>query len=723
MSSFRTIRPMPASGGGGGGGGGGDRDQDQDQDQSAGPSLPRLNRVTHACLACRQHKSKCDGARPTCRMCRDKGRDCEYRARVDQAGFDAVKARMEALENLINTLRVSPPDTADGLFRRIRSAADLPSLLQSQEEDVAGEHGGQVSDRVGMTLDPPAAPSQESLLELGALSIPSEDVAQRAVDAFFTLSSKLFHVFSREQAAHLHDVVFGDGNVDAKQRKGATCCLFAIAAVGTQYLDGEFSLAAETAIYNVARLFFEEAQELHPLEAVKVATLLAQYNIFGKATVALSYVETGLSMAKRCGLYGKRSPDQRITTTQWIDYRKTWRTLIFFENWLCSTLGYDPGNDMLTGHPQLSVLDVDNSPDLEDIVQTEMAKIAMLKVNILRMQLSFRDLSVLSTETITKDLQDWYGQLPHEMRLSNLGCEDLPVDLRRSIYFVNLLYLGAIMLLYRRIVYQFVRSFNLDKDRDILPRDFDKRLGGPAEQSVLAAKHSTRILALLMSENGVFRRCWLVIFQSYMACIAIMHSVTQKQLHGMPPADWQEDLEQASQCLDVLAYCGSLDSVAFKFHDRLISMYKKVSNPPPPARAGVTPDGPYGAAATASAEPPLSSGESSPWLLSIPPDSDPERADLSLSLLHMLCVPFDDPELQTGVDALVKVGWKPDPTCYEPPQMIERLEWEVEGRAVLRISPGKLDAAGGGSSGSGAEGSAGEWRALGGRFGLSGPAP
>jgi hypothetical protein len=53
------------------------------------------------------------------------------------------------------------------------------------------------------------------------------------------------------------------------------------------------------------------------------------YNVMNKATVALAYVEIGLSMARRHRLHDRSYRHNVITPDAWLDYRRTWRTLMF----------------------------------------------------------------------------------------------------------------------------------------------------------------------------------------------------------------------------------------------------------------------------------------------------------------------------------------------------------------------------------------------------------
>jgi hypothetical protein len=79
-------------------------------------------------------------------------------------------------------------------------------------------------------------------------------------------------------------------------------------------------------------------------------------------------------------------------------------------------------------------------------------------------------------------------------------------ELRRTLYFVHLLYLGALILLNRRVAVQ-SSCAELNAELSICS---DVSVSKLADDSVVAAEQSARILGLLLDEGGVFERCWIV---------------------------------------------------------------------------------------------------------------------------------------------------------------------------------------------------------------------
>lgn len=339
-------------------------------------------------------------------------------------------------------------------------------------------------------------------------------------------------------------------------------------------------------------------------------------------------------------------------------------------------------NTGMTEKVALTDFDVDNSTNLADLVQSELTKISILKADILRLNLLFKDLSFLTIETILLDLREWHAQLPSLMHLHNVQNASLPWNLRLTIYHVHLLYLGAFMLLYRRIASQIVKNRGIPGDRT-LPSRPSKELVGCAEEGVLSAKSTARILGTLMADNGVFKKCWLVIYQAYTACIVILYSVAQKQLHFLTAADTDDDLECARICLSTLEYCGSCDLVAAKFHAKLSSIYQRLTEDVPTLDSMFQDPG-LGVFAGPSQFFPRE------YLLRVPEDGNPELMALALDLLVMLCKPFGGLENKKHVDDNIENAWKTDPTRYEHPQLIERLEWNVENSVPFQWDMGQL---------------------------------
>ncbi|KAB5531158.1 hypothetical protein GE09DRAFT_1145996 [Coniochaeta sp. 2T2.1] len=721
----------------------------------------KIKTVTQACKDCRRNKAKCDGTRPKCGPCVHKGRNCGYEGEVGQSRQAAMKARLETLEKLFDTLQNQAPEDAERLLQRIRSGDELTSLLGFDPE--SADAAPPSSDQHDQTSTSPTTSSSSSWQRGGALSrvlndqstsdglsgglgsstgtstlsrgisdasdtsllirtvLPNQALTAKAVESFFDSTGQLFHLFSKEQIASYMDDIYGCGSPSGQLKK-AVCCVACVAAVAVEYKADDFPIGLGRVFYDIARHHFVVVYEDRPLDGIKVCTLLGMYNIMTKATVSVAYIEVALGMSRRHSLNDKDHVSPSVTSQEWQEYRATWRCLIFFSTWLSSTLGYITSDDVAEA-------EFGSSADIIDTVQVEMTKISMLKANILRMHLAFKDLTELAVQAIMTDLQEWYHKLPKEMALATLGQSDLPDSVRRSIYYVHLLYLGAIMLLYRRVASQYNRSVAEGNDADGQQKFFEQLMLNHAEQGVLAAKTSSRILGLLLNQVGCFKRCWVVIFQSYTSCVVLLHCIAQKQVHGMIPSSWEVDLLHAKTCLDTLSYCGTLDPVALQFHARLYQIYQTLSlhTHPMLEYAAAAPNGlPVSSLSPTSSTssttliqnmPPKPPGcrcygpilEPHPfaYLLTIPSNGNPDSVKLSTTLLRMLSRPYDNPAdteeavrdgcgldtnlwTKQGGQHYSEVGHQRVQAARHDPAIEKVNEWDLQSARPYRWDPAEL---------------------------------
>ncbi|KAI0512683.1 hypothetical protein F5B22DRAFT_614851 [Xylaria bambusicola] len=659
--NFRPIQPRP--------------DQPID-DNNDGDKRTTRSRISTACEACRKAKSKCDGTRPRCLVCTSKHRSCVFRGEEGQSEKSI----------LIDRIR-------EGESREAALNAQIELLQQRIQELQAG----QTIDVEPAKPDEPA--TQASAIQKAPnpieLAIPSASLTSRAIDGFFSCSGKLFHVFSQVQVSRMADSVFGERDSKGEDRKADIASLMAVAAVGSQYSNTSMDDKVQETFYSVAKIYLDAVITRRPLEGVKVCTLLCMYNVFGKATVSLAYADAGLGMCDRFGLHCPRRQIDGIEDAAWIDYRKAWRTLIFLSTWLSATLGYRTGNDQsLRRMITLSELHIDDQVGISEVVQTEMTKIAVLKARILHMHLACKYLTPDALNSMIRDLQDWYDRLPQQMQLQHLSGQELSHEVRRSIYHVHLLYLGAHMLLFRRIVAE--NTQNLGREPPKLWHPSSELLSRQCPSAVIAASMSARIFKLLLDENGIFQRCWLIIFQSYTSCIIIMHNVLTK-LVSLKIRSYEDELKNTRLCLETLTYCGAADPVASLFLDKAQGIYNSLINHieklteilreshqepvdtvDSSAGRGTT-DNPTGRTLQ---DDNTRASDDGPEFLSASYQRSVE--DLSYDLLELLCRPFGDPSHREGSKESLAATQKLDPSRYEHPVLLERLEWDFEDSAPFR---------------------------------------
>ncbi|KAK1752920.1 nitrogen assimilation transcription factor nit-4 [Echria macrotheca] len=631
----------------------------------------RFKSVTQACETCRHHKARCDGGRPRCGGCQAKGRSCRYQGEEGQSRQAALKAELENLKKLRNDLTNKPLEEAQQILAWMRKQADDSSSMSGEDgRSVASSSQPLLSSSSSSLLTPSPMPtpstaspgsvltntSQTSPLPPRKRSDPAASLVpaltRAAIQSFYSSSGKLFHVFTREQTDEYFKTVFNLNGSSGGSRELALCCLASVAAVGVQYNPTEFEMGSDVMYYDLAEHYFSEVAVSGSPDVTKVCAMMALYNVLVKSTTALGYIEMGMVLSRKYKINPRFSYTLPRKECPGEDYRRTWRTLLFLAGWLSSTLGYLSGSidhafdQAFQDLVPIAPVEGDYACQVGEIVQDEMTGISLVNAEILRRHLSREELSSRELYAALQTLEQWYWNLAPQIRLSKLSDQVLEPIVRRSLFHIHLLHLGAYILLYRRIASQVFR-FERGDESPWTPQQ--QSLMAQAERGIIAAKHSASILGLLLAEDGVFRRCWLVIFQSHTTCAVLLHSVTQKQIHGFPPSAWEDELKQAQLCLDALEFCGKADSVALRFHTRLSAIHNTLAQASPKGAdamrrtdewVSIPPDFPPLHIPDEHTDEASEKALALEYLFRVPAATSPQMKAVAFSLFSALCRPY-----------------------------------------------------------------------------------
>lgn len=166
-----------------------------------------------------------------------------------------------------------------------------------------------------------------------------------------------------------------------------------------------------------------------------------------------------------------------------------------------------------------------------------------------------------------------------------------------------------------------------------------------------------------------------------------MHAAAQQKLHHFGESHWRATLEYAEICIEILAFCGTADHIATRFHEQLKIIYGSLIEDQPITNNDDTPmDGDHRAVNQASvvaeAAETLLPGDApysnDGYLLSFPPSTTPAQRQLSLNLLGMLCRPYGDPTQEPQSETALKARWGGETPRDEDVRMIERDHWGFE---------------------------------------------
>lgn len=256
--------------------------------------------------------------------------------------------------------------------------------------------------------------------------------------------------------------------------------------------------------------------------------------------------------------------------------RRLWRTLMFQQAFLAETLAFVPTSwteDIRT----LDVVYEAEDASLKDLVHGQMAKLAILKACIVTETSQARGVSLEGIETIMESLRSFYKQLPRQMELRH--AYELSTENRRSVYYCHIFYLGGIILVYRIIADHIARAAHHSPTSSHHAHSVTAAMSPYLEEGLFATRMSCRVLKLLWSEAGLYRRCWLTVFTAYVSCVVLMNAIARVQVEeGQQQATNQDDLDNAAVCLSILEWSAEFDDVAARFYNTLKPMHRALSD-------------------------------------------------------------------------------------------------------------------------------------------------
>ena len=98
-------------------------------DKSPATSKRRKDNVTPiACVECKRKKAKCDGVKPACRRCVDRGVDCVYNAISPSQRMNVLREQIKQYEAELKRLRSKNAFLAS-------SSSDAVTLVQDAQVD------------------------------------------------------------------------------------------------------------------------------------------------------------------------------------------------------------------------------------------------------------------------------------------------------------------------------------------------------------------------------------------------------------------------------------------------------------------------------------------------------------------------------------------------------------------------------------------------------------
>ncbi|KAF2278948.1 uncharacterized protein EI97DRAFT_224084 [Westerdykella ornata] len=404
--------------------------------------------------------------------------------------------------------------------------------------------------------------------------LPPEQLTRRAMHAFVQGTGSFLYMWTYGQVDEILDRVYRPVvQVDAMTL--AEC--FTVAAMGAHYDAECFSDHVRQVLYASATLHFHErTASLDYLRTARLLLSMSFYALLEKHMSARYLVAAGLQIARwKCP--PSRPDNHSNQDTPSDSWRKLFQSLIFMDCWLSCTLGYIPAfrSEDIAAACTTSKLD---RATIDEIVHTQTSKIGLISAEIVK-TLASPDLATRENiETLAGKLEHWRKGVPPALQIAALTSTTTPSTLtlyqRRAIMMVHIMYLGALILLYRRPLVA-TAGVRLDADThwdmEFTPEDAKRY----RNECAVAGQQVAHILHLISIDGSTSRRCWLLIYWSFAAAIVLLFSATTKLVDGLHTSA-EQDLSFARTCLDMLERSREDEAIARRYLDLLTPLHRSL---------------------------------------------------------------------------------------------------------------------------------------------------
>ncbi|KAI8930850.1 hypothetical protein NX059_011869 [Plenodomus lindquistii] len=397
-------------------------------------------------------------------------------------------------------------------------------------------------------------------------NLPSEELLRRSMYAFVHGTGSLCYMWTIDQVDDILDRVYRPRQpLDAMTL--AEC--FTIAAIGAHYDMDCFPDRLRRVLYaSGSLLFHEQTARQDYLRTMRLLLSMSFYAILEKHMSARYLIAAGLQIARwKC-------PPVYMSTNRPVDegWRKIFRSLIWVDSWLSYTLGYT--SEVIPSDVQFACSLQRQEVTVNELIHFQMSKIALIAAEIAKTLASPELATRSNITTLTHKLEQWRLEVPLMLQIPTLTSDnppDMTIFERRAVLMLHIMYLGALVLLYRQLLVATAETQLTDgaaSHHNIAAND--ARIY--RNECAIAAQQIARILDLIQFDGTLTRRCWIVIYWAFSAAVVLLFSATTKLVDGEPHGV-DTDLKYAKSCIDMLEPCRAFEPIAARFLDTLWPSY------------------------------------------------------------------------------------------------------------------------------------------------------
>ncbi|KAF2458711.1 hypothetical protein BDY21DRAFT_341103 [Lineolata rhizophorae] len=481
------------------------------------------------------------------------------------------------------TIRIKN-DSSSGPSRQFISPdAPFPhkaALEHSQVDPLQTRNEESLDLTISTALDDLSHLRQRLLKEGGGICSqarpPPENAIRQRLHNFLESSGALVFVMSHEEVESMLYEIYRQGTPAGTFTFAE---VMSLAAVGGRY--GIDSIAEQSKISwcGSALTDVDEAMvKANYLRGMRLLLIVSFFCLLENDLVARHLITAGLQIARQKlpALEGDLEQKERD------NWKKVYRSLMFVDGWLSYTLGYP--SRISWEDTSYACSDSQAIPaSIEDAVHWQVSQIGLVCVDIHK---TFECTKRVTTDTVlylSQRLAAWQDDLPPFMQLGNFANQtppgsDLSDSRNRTILKVHMLYLGAVMLLYRNIL---LLSVELPGSAVKEPRS-NATLSMPVEaiqkcrvECVFAARQIAQVQKLLHLDVYICHCCWILLYWLSSACSVLLFGISEKLARGDYDGILDEDFSATQICLGILEQC-SADPAATKSFANLSPLHSRL---------------------------------------------------------------------------------------------------------------------------------------------------
>ncbi|KAG0639107.1 hypothetical protein HOY80DRAFT_886806 [Tuber brumale] len=409
--------------------------------------------------------------------------------------------------------------------------------------------------------------------------LPPLEITSRLVSAFIRETSSLIYVLAEYEAMELISDIYTP-NLEPNTAK--LCELLAIVAVGAQYED----VGSDTtmALFRSAKWYLdiEYGKDVDMLRKMRVSMLVGLFLIFEKSFFAVGYLDQAIRLAKSTGV-NQTTRCKPYSEREWASWRRVWRSLIFLDGWMASSIGImpkiAPGEDPIYAKGYRTCTN-----DFDAYLHSELIKLGILMGTITKDIYAPAATDFASIVEHSKKLRAWQSSLPESFRLTRSVNDSKQ---RSAVLLTHCSYLNCIVLMSRKILVGMCATHD--------PPVHDARSGLTeeyAQMCVSAGRQLAMVIGLIYSEGRLVRRCWLAIQSAYTAGLIVSLCVAARRCQETTSSTvFCRDKELLAECAEALKFCAPYDNVAQRYLDILNSIRRSIEPATPPSSSSSSSSG------------------------------------------------------------------------------------------------------------------------------------